>query len=282
VLKAYKDGVLITTNDAPSGPPVAETGTLKLGRHATAAPAQYFTGTVDEATIYNRVLSVGEIRYLAGFRPMVDPGTDALAAYYPLDNDVLDGSGNGNNGTIFGDPTFVEGVAGMALKFDGAGDYVDCGNNPILAITDAVTVSARIKVAAQGLDHKVGGNQDNANGGYKMTVFNNNRVEFEIRTASNSAVLNRNVVGGTEIKVDIWYHVAGVYSLEDGYIRTYVNGEMDRELLTTQALGASPGSFKIGCEPFTTGSYNFNGVMDDIRIYNRALSEAEVRYLANN
>jgi len=172
-------------------------------------------------------------------------------------------------------------VAGMALKFDGAGDYVDCGNNPILAITDAVSISAWIKVAVQGADHKVGGNQDGANGGYKMSVYND-KIEFEIRTASDSAFLNRDVVGGTEIKVDVWYHVAGVYSLEDGYIRTYVNGELDRELLTAQALGASPGSFKIGCEPFTTGSYNFNGVMDDIRIYNRALSEAEVRYLANN
>jgi len=281
VLKAYKDGELITTNDAPSGTPVAETGTLKLGRHATATAPQFFTGTVDEAIIYNRALSVGEIRYLAGFRPMVDPGTEALVAYYPLENDVLDGSGNGNNGTIFGDPTFVEGVAGMALKFDGAGDYVDCGINPILAITDAVSISAWIKVAVQGADHKVGGNQDNANGGYKMSVYND-KIEFEIRTAGNSAVLNRSVGGGTVIEVDVWYHVTGVYSLEDGYIRTYVNGELDRELLTTQALGASPGSFKIGCEPFTTGSYNFNGVMDDIRLYNRALSEAEVRYLANN
>jgi len=66
VLTAYKDGVLITANDAPSGAPVAETGTLKLARHATAV--QYFTGTVDEAVVYSRVLSLGEIRYLAGLR----------------------------------------------------------------------------------------------------------------------------------------------------------------------------------------------------------------------
>ena len=78
------------------------------------------------------------------------------------------------------------------------------------------------------------------------------------------------------LEVDVWYHVTGVYSLEDGYIRTYVNGILDRELSTTQALGASPGSFKIGCEPFTTGSYNFNGVMDDLRLYNHALTQGEI------
>ncbi len=51
---------------------------------------------------------------------------------------------------------------------------------------------------------------------------------------------------------------------------------------TTDALGASPGALMIGCEPFSTGQYNFNGVMDDIRVYDKALSEAEARYLANN
>ncbi|MBW7988904.1 MAG: LamG domain-containing protein [Planctomycetes bacterium] len=189
---------------------------------------------------------------------------------------AYDSSGNGNDGTFNGDPQWVPNQFGYALGFDGSGDWLDCGEDPSLQITDAVTVSAWIKVGTQGVDHKIGGNQDGANGGYKMTVYNNNRVEFEIRTSEDSAVLNRNVSGGIEIEVDVWYHVTGVYSLEDGYIRTYVNGVLDREMSTTEALGASPGSFKIGCEPFTTSSYNFNGVMDDIRIYNHALTEGEI------
>ena len=190
-------------------------------------------------------------------------------------------SGNGNDGTFNGDPQWVPGHFGYALEFDGTGDFLDCGNNPILALTDAVSISAWIKVAVQNADHKVGGNQDGANGGYKMSVYSN-KIEFEIRTAGNSAVLNRSVAGGTLLEVDVWYHVTGVYSLADGYIRTYVNGELDRELLTTEALGASPGALMIGCEPFSTGQYNFNGVMDDIRVYNKALSEDEARYLGNN
>jgi len=63
-LRAYRNGLLITTNTAPSGPPSAETNSLKLGRHAAAA--QYFTGTVDEARVYSRVLSQAEIGSLAG------------------------------------------------------------------------------------------------------------------------------------------------------------------------------------------------------------------------
>jgi len=62
VLKAYKDGVLITSNSSPSGNPTSETGTLKLGRHALSA--QYFGGSVDDVRIYNRALNQHEIEIL--------------------------------------------------------------------------------------------------------------------------------------------------------------------------------------------------------------------------
>jgi len=69
VLNAYRDGVLITSNPAPSGPPDAESGTLKLGRHATAA--QYFTGTVDNVRVYNKALTVEEIKLAMRGDPLV-------------------------------------------------------------------------------------------------------------------------------------------------------------------------------------------------------------------
>ncbi len=190
---------------------------------------------------------------------------------------AIDDSGHGNHGDFVGDPQWVAGYDGYALEFDGSGDFLDCGADPSFEISDAVSITVWIKVAVQGADHKVGGNQDGANGGYKMTVFNNNRVEFEIRTAANSAVLNRNVAGGTVLEVGVWYHVAGVYSLADGYIRTYVNGNLDRQLFTTEELGASRGALMIGCEPFSTGQYNFNGVMDDVRLYSKALTQDEIK-----
>jgi len=77
----------------------------------------------------------------------VDPGSEGLVAYYALDNDANDSSGNNLNGTLVGDPNFVEGVAGMALDFDGVGDYVDCGTNEVLNnLSDAITVSAWVSI----------------------------------------------------------------------------------------------------------------------------------------
>jgi hypothetical protein len=203
-----------------------------------------------------------------------------LAGYWKFDEGsgtiAHDSSGNGNDGTFNGDPQWVAGHFGSALEFDGSGDWLDCGSDPSLSISGAVTMTAWIKVNTQGADHKVGGNQDNANGGYKMTVYSNNKVEFEVRDSSNASSLNRNTAGGTILETGEWYHVAGVYSQADGYIRTYVNGVLDREMTTTAVLGASPGPFRIGCEPFTTGSYNFNGTMDDVRVYSTALTEDEI------
>jgi len=59
-LKAYKDGVLITNNSAPSGTPDAESATLKFGKHS--ASSDYFGGTIDDVRIYNYALSEGEIK----------------------------------------------------------------------------------------------------------------------------------------------------------------------------------------------------------------------------
>jgi hypothetical protein len=203
-----------------------------------------------------------------------------LVGYWRFDEGsgtvAYDTSGNGNDAVFTGDPQWVAGQFGGALEFDGSGDFLDCGNDPSLMISGAVTMTAWIRLGAVGIDHKIGGNQDGANGGYKMSMYNTDKVEFEIRTAANAAVLNRNVAGGTTMDAGVWYHIAGVYSQEDGYIRTYVDGVLDREMATAEALGASPGNLYMGCEPYNTGAYHFNGVMDDLRLYSRALTEPEI------
>ena len=192
---------------------------------------------------------------------------------------VVDASGNDRHGTLQGNPQWVTGITGGALAFDGADDYVDCGTDPSLNVTGEVTVSAWIKLAATGIDQKIAGNDDNTVGGYKIGVFTNDKVEFEIKTATNSPATNRNVAGGTVLTEGVWCHVAGVYS-QGNYVKTYVNGELDRELTTKAILGASLGPFRIGCEPYNPGRYSFNGVIDDVRIYNYALNKGQIKELS--
>jgi len=206
-----------------------------------------------------------------------DPGNSGLIAHYPFNGNANDVVG-GNNGTTAGMVSYGTGKIDQAIILDGVDDYVDCGAGASLNITGAVTVSAWIRLSAVGVDHKIAGNQDGTTGGYKLGVFNSDVIEFEIRTSANAAVLNRSVAGGTALAAGTWYHVAGVYS-EGNYIRTYVDGMLDREMATTEILGSSTGTLKMGREPFSD-LYFFKGLMDEVRIYSRALSDTEVAWLA--
>lgn len=205
--------------------------------------------------------------------------TAELVGWWRLDDGLgtvaSDTSGNGNDGMFNGNPHWVAGHFRGALEFDGSGDWLDCGTGQSLRLGDAVTMMAWIKINARNIDQKIAGNQ-NVNAGYKMAVYSNNKVEFEIRSTINTITSNRNSAGRTVLTVDEWYHVASVYSLQDGYIRTYVNGILDRELATTAELGVSPGPFMIGCEPDNPGANPFSGTIDDLRVYSTALTEDEI------
>jgi hypothetical protein len=209
----------------------------------------------------------------------VDPGKTNLVALYALDGNANDASGKGNNGIVNGTGTWVPGKINQALQFDGTSTYVDCGKGASLNLTDEVTITAWIKMDFTAGDRKIAGNQDGTTGGYKFGIYTNNMIEFEIRTSANAGTLSRNAAGGTALQQGVWYHVAGVYSSKGQYIRTYVYGNLDRELLTTALLGSSTGTFKLGREPFSA-SYYWLGAMDDVAVYNRALSPEEILWLA--
>ncbi|MDI9433823.1 MAG: hypothetical protein QM570_19070 [Planctomycetota bacterium] len=205
----------------------------------------------------------------------VQPDSAALVAHYALDGNANDSSGRGNNGTVNGIAAWVTGKINQALQFDGGSTYVDCGSGASLNLTDAVTITAWVKLDVVGGDRKIAGNQDGTTGGYKFGVYTNDRIEFEIRTSANASTLNRDASGGTPLQQGVWYHVAGVYSREGAYIRTYVYGGLDRETEATAVLGSSTGTFKLGRDPFSE-DYYWLGAMDDVRVYNQALSQEEI------
>ena len=103
-------------------------------------------------------------------------------------------------------------MVGQALQFNGTSNYVDCGKGASLNLTGAVTVTAWIKMDFTAGDRKIATNQDGTTGGYKIGLFTNNKVEFEVRTSAGAGTLTRDVAGGTALTQGEWYHVAGVYS----------------------------------------------------------------------
>lgn len=198
---------------------------------------------------------------------------DGLVAYYPFNGNANDISGNGNHGTEYGGVSYVEGVVGQALSFDGVDDYVDIWsmeeiNNNVN--TTEGTVSMWIK--------------PNQNAGHIYQYFSahNDRLYLRVNSSNDSLcfqVGNGGMYSVNEVTFDnTWYHIVGVWS-PDG-MKLYFNGELD-----STADFPNPGFTFQGNETFYLGrrwlkDWYYNGVIDEMRIYDRALSKAEIRALA--
>jgi hypothetical protein len=221
--------------------------------------------------------------YILSFTPLTIPEEERkLVAWWKFDEaegvNADDSSGNKFTGTLASNPQWqpAAGMIGGALEFDGDDDFIDCGPDVGLNITGGVTIAAWIKLSKSIPDQKIAGNQDNVSGGYKLGIFSD-KAEFEVRDSGNLLRNNRFVDGGTILQPDVWYHVVGTYSQGES-IKTYVNAKLDREQQTLNILAPSTGTLKIGREPFSD-LYWFNGLIDDLRIYNYPLSDAEVAAL---
>jgi hypothetical protein len=246
-----------------------------------ATPAAPFSGSLD---MYGNTWNYSVT--------CLDAVGDALLAWKLDENtgtNTADVSGHGNIGTFHGGVSWVyPGRSGACVAMNGVDGYIDCGNNASTNLTGDMSFSAWVKMNSGYYDQKIGGNQSGAGGGYKLCIYNS-KAEFEVRDAKNYAHLNRDVLGGTVLVMGTWYHILGVYNESGHWIKTYVNGKLDRVLqgngsgtglndVPVAALGSTTGRFVMGKEPWTS-LYFFDGSMDDIRIWNRSLTDQDAKTL---
>jgi len=211
------------------------------------------------------------VKYMLPVKP-VDPGTDGLVAYYPLDGDVLDSSGNELDGTIMGDPNFVEGIIGMALQTDGVDDYVDCGNDPLFDFTEQITLAIWVNVN----DFGNGQNDPWINKGDHSWCIKGHRTGYAIEFFVYEGTWNWISAEVGDLNNE-WHHAAGTF---DGtQLKIYVDGA---EVATKDYVGGiatSTHNVAIGTNTEASGRFS-EGLHDEVYIYNRALSAAEILYLA--
>ena len=189
-----------------------------------------------------------------------------LAAHYPINElsgtTVGDVSGFDNHGTVHG-ATWEETGWGTALSFDGVDDYVACDNLGSLDVTRTMTVSVWVnphEVPAVGERWIVGKYYPR----YLLTYYTNGYCYWYIGSGGGYC--------RAEIDVGEWSHVAGTF---DGTtIRLYVNGELIQEKPSgCQEIGVGL-DFRIGGNE--SGDC-FPGKIGDVKVYSRALSEAEIQ-----
>jgi hypothetical protein len=248
-----------------------------IGNDGSRAPYEAFAGLLDEVAIYSRALSTGEIRYLAGERA----GDPSLVIYYSFDevgDIVADQSGKGHDGVVVGDVTPVaDGMYGGAANF-ATGSYLDLdgANFPVEDIpTSAMTLTAWINCANTGGDHEI----------FSARASDNTwLIHPEPKGSGDIRWLLRSYGGTTIFQIragtmtwDQWLHFAGTYDKESGKAALYINGELIEETDVTDpadiagdwGLGARVGLTIDDARPFT-------GLMDEFRMYTRALSQDEI------
>ncbi|HEX4104287.1 MAG TPA: LamG-like jellyroll fold domain-containing protein [Candidatus Paceibacterota bacterium] len=193
---------------------------------------------------------------------------------------TADASGNGETGSWHGTAAgtgstyYVAGKVGAyAGYFDGSTDYVSMPNVAAFNLTTGVTMMAWVKLAAQSTDEKVISKRPS----YVLAIYSNNVPETEIFIGGTSYD-TRSVSGGTALSNGTWYQITGTF---DGTtLKTYVNGVLDRQLAVSGTMDVSSTAVDIGKTADSSGNY-FNGAVDDARIYNRALSAAEIQAIYN-
>jgi len=216
------------------------------------------------------------IGVLAGMFASVQAQSDeGLVAEWHFDEGsgsvLKDSSGNGNDGVIYG-ATWIDGKYGKALSFDGVDDYVYCGNDRIFDFgTNTFTIETWVKTIDKTTSNWEGivGKWDTPNGYFLQYISSTGAWAFGWH---GNTYLNPS----KSISDGNWHHVVakrtGLTSAQ-----LYIDGEFIGSRADLPSISSdTPNPLSIGRLSLEYGRY-FNGIIDEVRIYNRALTSEEIR-----
>jgi len=223
--------------------------------------------------------------------------TNGLVACYPFDGDAQDYSGNGNHGTAEGQVSYVPGVNGSAAKFGGLDNPSDIlvKNSPSLQLNREVSISSVVKISdprgmdyygktvANGVFSLVAKSHDWYGGLYTRVGINSDNLFFTDGGSNTWQTSPHSFFGDaitTTDKKDKWVHV--VYVVADGVSKIFLDGVLAKTTTNTGTPNFSLANTKdmyIG--KYSDTWYPSSAAMDNLRIYNRALTDAEVKQLYN-
>ncbi len=207
---------------------------------------------------------------------------DSPVAYWDFNNCygsvVPDMAGN-HDGNIKSDARWNAGYVDQSLSFDGLGSYVTVPDSDDLDLTDAGTISVWINMDDisdfDGIVHK-GALRDWSDEAYSLQFWTDNKIAVGLIHSDDNYTL---LVSKTKFETGKWYHVAATW---DGKrMKLYVNGKLDARKRYRKAPRVTQGPVQIGAQltQFYNDNYKnfpFAGRIDEVKIYNYALSEEDI------
>lgn len=175
-------------------------------------------------------------------------------------------------GQLINGPVWSSGVLDGALFFDGSDDYVDLGNSTVLdnLATGDFTIAMWIKTTYTGRAILFGNYNGNPSYNFELGLSGAMRLYMDSEDHNASTVVNDG----------LWHHVAAVRDMGNN-VYIYVDGELDYSNTSTKSAYSISNSTMIGRDP-RPGSYYFNGIMDDVQVFDSALSESQVQALTGD
>ncbi len=223
---------------------------------------------------------------------VVRAGAD-LVLHWPFDGDDEGSAGDASPYDNDGEITAArrtEGQPGNALLFDGHSSYVSRPNRALhgtfpsstLSRAGDFTVAARVKLASTGHRNPVAGKQGDEQRGFMFMTESDDRLTLELfKNASEKTTVS----SAARLEAGRWYHVAATYEYhgnKESRIRLYIDGLPDGS--ADNAVGPVNGNstaFQVGRYYWSRAySVYFDGLIDEVRVYNRALTPGEIKAIS--
>ncbi len=182
---------------------------------------------------------------------------------------TADASGNGNAGTITGATWTTSGRFGAALVFNGTNSWVTVNDSTSLNLATAFTLEAWVNPPSQS-SWQVAVIKE-APGGMSYAVYAN--TSGNDPAAALHTTVDVNLYGPSALPLNTWSHIAATY--DGSSVKLYVNGSLVNSQSWSGQMPVSSSPLRIGGDS-VWGEY-FKGTIDEVRVYNRALSAAEIQ-----
>ncbi len=288
-IRQYDNGVLINVVSSPDHV-LQNDFDFRIGRTASfpggiSVEDHYFDGQIDDLRVYSRALSAEEIRagYNAGKPDLGVDLTDGLAAYYPFSGSAADATGNGADGTEEGVEPVEDrfGQSIEAYRFDEGNFISTTTGSGAVDIVDKISISVWLNPAR--FTTKPGGSGGARIILRKMARFNSYGYLLNINPSGILGVkFGNSSVAGTAatasgmdpLQTDRWSHV--VVTFDGAELRFYVDGLLVDAQLYSEQLRSTTEPLCIGRLTVSDDGSYYYGDMDELRLYSRVLTEADI------
>jgi hypothetical protein len=238
------------------------TTALADGPHSVSATARDAAGNLATTAISVNVSNT------------VAPPPSGLVAAYGFNEGsgaaVGDASGKGNSGTAANTTWSATGKYGKALSFNGTNSIVSIPNAASLQLTSGMTLEAWANPSALGTTWRTLLFKQKT-GGMNYALYANNNLGKPNGQADIGG--EKNVVGTAGLALNAWSHVAATY--DGSALKLYVNGSLVATTAVSGPINTSNGALTIGGN--TVWNEWFKGLIDEVRVYNRSLSQSEIQ-----